>query len=107
MQSLKERTTKFILKNLRGNSQLAWCQRMLQKLRLPPTVHLHGPYRVWQRRFYDMNIWSEAKRLEKLNYVHGNAVKRRLVSQPADWPWSSWRFYRLGDASVLPMDGLP
>jgi REP element-mobilizing transposase RayT len=27
--------------------------------------------------------------------------------QSADWPWSSWRFYHLGDASILAMDRTP
>lgn len=38
-------------------------------------------------------FWSEEKRLEKLDCMHGNPVKRRLVETAADWPWSSWRFY--------------
>jgi len=74
---------------------------------LPPTVHHHGPYRVWQRRFYDLNVWSEKKRLEKLTYMHGNPVKRGLVTSPDQWPWSSFRFYYLGDSSVLAMDPRP
>ena len=44
-----------------------------------------------------MNIWSEKKRLKKLNDMHHNPVKRGLVAQPGDWPWSSWRFYYLED----------
>ncbi|MBZ5536852.1 MAG: hypothetical protein LAO31_12935 [Acidobacteriia bacterium] len=43
-----------------------------------------------------MNIYTEKKRLEKLDYMHANPVKRRLVSEAGDWPWSSWRFYYLG-----------
>jgi REP element-mobilizing transposase RayT len=39
---------------------------------------------LWQRGAYDMNIWSDKKRLEKLNYMHANPVKRGLVSQPGD-----------------------
>jgi putative transposase len=62
---------------------------------------------VWQRGGDDMKIWSEKKRLEKLNYMHNNPVRRRLVAQPADWPWSSWRFYHLEDASILAMDRMP
>ena len=56
VQSLKERTALFILRNLRENRRFPWCQRMLERLRLPPTVHLPSPYRVWQRRFYDLNV---------------------------------------------------
>ncbi|MBZ5516642.1 MAG: transposase [Acidobacteriia bacterium] len=107
IQSLKERTAIFILKNLAQNRQRPWCRRMLERVALPPSVRRHGPYRVWQRRFYDLNVWSEKKRLEKLHYMHGNPVKRGLVTSPDQWPWSSFRFYYLGDPSVLPMDHLP
>ncbi len=107
IQSLKELTAKFILKNLQENRQFPWCRTMLDRLTLPPSVQRHGPYRVWQRRFYDMNIWSEKKRVEKLNYMHGNPTKRRLVTEPGDWLWSSWRFYQLEDASILAMDPMP
>jgi len=107
MQSLKERTAIFILRSLRQNQHHPWCRKMLDRLTLPSTVHLHGPGRVWQRRFYDLNVWSEKKRLEKLNYMHGNPVKRGMVASPDQWPWSSFRFYYLEDSSVLPMDRLP
>jgi putative transposase len=69
-------------------------------------VHDHAHYRVWNRRGYDMNVWSEKKIQEKLNYMHNNPVKRGLVAQPGDWPWSSWRYYYLDDSSVLAMDRL-
>jgi putative transposase len=107
IQSLKERTAIFILRNLRENHQFPWCRRMLERLTLPPTVHLHRPYRVWQRRLYDLNVWSEKKRLQKLDYMHGNPVKRGLVSSPDQWAWSSFRFYSLEDSSVLAMDRFP
>jgi putative transposase len=58
----------------------------------------------WHRKGYDVNIWTTKKRNEKLNYMHNNPVKRGLVKEPGDWPWSSWRFYFLNDASVLAMD---
>ena len=51
-----------------------------------------------------MNIWTPKKRDEKLNYMHHNPVKRGLVREPGDWPWSSWRFYFLNDAGLLAMD---
>ena len=28
--------------------------------------------RVWQKRFYDFNVWSGRKRIEKLRYIHRN-----------------------------------
>jgi putative transposase len=38
---------------------------------------------VWQKRFYDFNVWSDRKRVEKLRYMHRNPVKRGLVSVPS------------------------
>jgi putative transposase len=52
-----------------------------------------GPVRFWQHRFYDFNVWSERKRIEKLRYIHRNPVTRGLVDAPDQWPWSSFRFY--------------
>jgi len=48
---------------------------------------------VWQRRFYDFNVWSARKRIEKLRYMHRNPVKRGLVLEPDQWEWSSFRSY--------------
>jgi putative transposase len=106
MQKLEGRTARFILKTLRQSGEHAWCARMLARLALPATVHDEAHYRVWQRRFYDMNIWSDKKRLEKLNDMHHNPVKRGLVRAPGNWPWSSWRFYFLQDASIMTIDRL-
>ncbi len=105
--SLKERTAKAILKILKQDAQPDWCRKMLEAVRLPATVHDEATYRVWQRRFYDFNVWSEKKRLEKLDYMRANPVTRGLVDSPAAWSWSSWRFYSLDDSTVLPMDWLP
>jgi putative transposase len=107
MQKLSERTANFILRNLRQNVVFPWCQKMRKRFELPPTVHHHAHYRVWNRRGYDMNLWSEKKRIEKVDYMHNNPVKRGLVEKPGDWPWSSWRFYYLEDTSILAMDRLP
>jgi putative transposase len=47
----------------------------------------------WQRRYYDFNVFTEAKRIEKLKYIHRNPVARELVTKPEDWPWSSFLAY--------------
>jgi hypothetical protein len=48
-------------------------------------------------RYYDFNVWSERKRVEKLRYMHRNPVKRGLVERPEDWRWSSFRHYLTGE----------
>ena len=106
IQQLKQRTAYRILQILQKGQRDAECRKMLARFRLPDTVHDQAHYRVWQRRFYVMNVFSETKRLEKLNYMHANPVKRGLCSSPDQWPWSSFRFYFVEDTSVLRMDRL-
>jgi putative transposase len=70
-----------------------------------------APVHVWQARFYDFNVFTERKRGEKLRYMHWNPVKRGLVNEPQEWPWSSFLnclhgdtgTVRINDTSVLKM----
>jgi hypothetical protein len=52
---------------------------------------------VWQKRFYDFNVWTERKHVEKLRYMHRNPVKRGFVATPDQWAWSSFRAYAYGE----------
>ncbi len=58
----------------------------------------------WQPRYYDFNVWSDDKRIEKLRYIHRNPVKRGLVERPEDWPWSSFRHYATGVEGVVEIE---
>jgi putative transposase len=58
----------------------------------------------WQARYYDFNVWTEKKRIEKLRYIHRNPVKRGLVEKAEDWPWSSFRHYLTGEIGVVGID---
>ena len=57
----------------------------------------HDTPHLWQHRFYDFNVWTARKRIEKLKYMHRNPVTRGLVANPEDWCWSSYRTYALDD----------
>jgi putative transposase len=63
-----------------------------------------GSVQFWQRRYYDFNVHSEEKRVEKLKYMHRNPVKRGLVEKPEDWPWSSFRHYATGHIGVVEIE---
>ena len=62
---------------------------------------LWEPQPVWQKRFYDFNVWTERKRVEKLRYMHRNPVKRGLALEPEQWRWSSYRAYAYGEQGVV------
>jgi REP-associated tyrosine transposase len=60
--------------------------------------------RFWQPRFYDFNVYSAKKKREKLDYMHFNPVKRKLVNEPGAWIWSSYSFYEKGELGLTPID---
>jgi putative transposase len=58
----------------------------------------------WQTRYYDFNVWTSAKRIEKLRYMHRNPVTRGLVERPEDWQWSSYRHYLTGAEGTVEIE---
>jgi hypothetical protein len=55
----------------------------------------------------NFNVWSERKRTEKLNYMHQNPVRRGLVLEPEQWPWSSYRSYAFGEEGMVKINQWP
>jgi putative transposase len=62
------------------------------------------PRPFWLVRYYDFNLHSEAKRIEKLRYMHRNPVTRGLVYGPEDWEWSSFRHYLTGEPGIVEIE---
>jgi len=58
----------------------------------------------WQARYYDFNVWSHGKFVQKLRYIHRNPVKRGLVARREDWPWSSYRHYANCEVDVVEIE---
>ncbi len=84
MQELKKRTAQRIIASLSGQSAHPWRRRVLARLHLPPTVHSDSRYRVWQRRFVPFNVYTEKKRLQKLDKQ--NSVRRGLSTLALSGP---------------------
>jgi putative transposase len=98
---------------------LIWPQRreysvsaMLSSMKLPVTIKAkgfvmkHAPgflaqmldeqpngkraYRFWQRGGgYDRNVFTAEELWEKIDYIHSNPVRRKLVVRAVEWEWSS------------------
>jgi putative transposase len=60
--------------------------------------------RFWQLNYYDFNVFTQPKFVEKLRYIHRNPVKRGLVENPEDWPWSSYRHWLSGEAGQVEIE---
>lgn len=98
------------LKSVKNSSS----KRILHELRRPRCSILNGsekrlPEGQGLRRFwqagpgYDKNIWTLEKAVEKANYCHRNPVTRGLVTDPAEWKWSSYRSLELGEMEGAPL----
>ncbi len=74
-------------------------QNVARQMRLPDVDGL-----FWCERYYDFNVWTEKKRIEKLRYIHRNPVVRGLVRSPEEWVWSSFRHYVSGVEGVVEIE---
>jgi len=83
--------------------KIGFARRLLAQARRSRQLCLpmNTPAHIWQRRFYDFNVWTVKKRIEKLRYMHRNPVKRGLVAEPDQWRWSSFRFYAYGETGAV------
>ena len=69
------------------------------------SVTLRQPLRpFWEDRYYDFNVYTERKRIEKLRYLHRNPVTRGLVRRANEWAWSSFEHYATGKRRVVEVE---
>ena len=59
------------------------------------------PRPFWQRRFYDFNVYTDAKRIDKRRYIHRNPFSRELVAHPREWIGSSYRHWATGEQGTV------
>ncbi len=77
--------------------------KAIQALKLSVSVQrVEQPF--WQARYYDFNVFTREKRIEKLKYMHRNPVKNGLVAKPEEWAWSSFRHYLTGETRTVQIE---
>jgi putative transposase len=75
--------------------------KAMQALKQSVSRQLCNGEPFWEARYYDFNVFTEGKRIEKLRYMHRNPVRRGLVKRPEDWPWSSFHSYATGIQRIV------
>ena len=83
-----------------GEPKNAPLSKAIQALKLSVAVQ-RSQRPFWQARYYDFNVFTNAKRVEKLKYMHRNPVARGLVAEPDAWAWSSFRHYSMGEIGTV------
>ncbi len=77
--------------------------KAIQAIKLSVSVQ-SGQRPFWQKRYYDFNVWSQEKIIEKRRYIHRNPVRRGLVISPDEWAWSSFRHWRTGEVGIVEIE---
>ncbi len=60
----------------------------------------HTAGTVWQRQFWNRFVRHAREFHQRLDYRHGNPVRKGLVKRPQDWRWSSYNNFAV-DAKVV------
>jgi putative transposase len=98
----QEKTPSTVMQALKlGFARRVLAQARRQRNPAQAVLFDRAPQHIWQKRFYDFNVWTEHKRIEKLRYMHRNPVQRGLVASPELWRWNSFRAYFLGEAGLV------
>ena len=61
-------------------------------------------HQVWQESFKAIPLWSAWMIWQKINYIHANPVKARLVSSARDYQLSSFRAFYEDSEEPLAVD---
>jgi len=114
MQSIKSHSARQIIDYLhrtgsRGPLTSANNRSSGQGTRTTPEEYPHKrmsnqKYQIWQPSFYDFNIYSEKKLKQKLDYIHNNPVRARLVKNASNYKYSSYRNYYMDDDKLIKID---
>ena len=106
MRDFKKFTSKEVIRNIEEEpeSRREWmlkffedaCYRLKRDQR----------YKVWQDGYHAEHLFSQKFILQKLNYIHSNPVKEKIVSRPEDYICSSARNYAgmKGELEVVILD---
>ena len=78
--------------------------KALQSLKVSVSKQL--PQRpFWQERYYDFNVITHRKFVEKLKYIHRNPVAEGLVEVPEEWSHSSYRTWLTEEQRTVYISG--
>jgi len=61
-------------------------------------------HQVWQDSFKALPLWSSWMIWQKIDYIHANPVKARLVSSARDYRWTSFRDFYFNSGEPLSVD---
>ena len=95
---------KFASRSLREQMEKDKKTTWLKSFKLDEPKKKNWQYRIWQERFDDLAIYSLRIAKSKINYIHNNPVRKKMVEKPEEYLYSSARNYILNDQSIIAVD---
>lgn len=79
--------------------------RALQSLEALVTRPEKQQYKVWEDDYLAKSVITPEFCAEKIEYIHNNPVQPhwQLADSPEEYPWSSARYYAMGESTVIPV----
>jgi REP element-mobilizing transposase RayT len=104
MREFKKHTSKQIIRQYQAEDNqrvLAFLERAAQHL---SDQH----YKVWEEGYDARDVFSIEFLRQKVTYIHHNPCQPhwQLVERPELYPWSSARYYLLGQPAIIAIDDL-
>jgi putative transposase len=100
MRDFKRFTSGRITRQAKVEGKIEWVSQFEQA----GSTTDRAEHKVWQDSFWEQCIYTEDFPRQKLNYIHLNPVRAGIVKDAAEYPYSSYRNYYLGDKQLIEID---
>ena len=103
----KPSTVLQFIKGIVSRRVLGYLKEMNYETSLRKLEHLdwkrNHRYSLWQHDSDVFSVISESTFMQKVNYIHQNPVRAKLVERAADYLWSSSRFWQKRPSEKEPL----
>jgi len=102
IREFKKHTSKQIIRQYQAEDN----QRVLTFLERMAADIPDQRYKVWEDGYDARDLFSRAFLRQKMEYCHNNPCQPhwQLADRPEQYPWSSARYYLLGEPAIVPVD---
>lgn len=94
MRDMKKFTSKELIKTIQNYQQESRNKRLLNIFKRAGQENSNNShYQLWQQHNHPIELSTNEKLEQRLDYLHENPVKAGFVTRPQDWLYSSARQY--------------
>jgi len=102
MRDFKKHTAKQIIRQFQAENN----DKALEFLKQAANNIPDQKYKVWEEGYDARDVFSPDFLRQKVDYIHNNPCQPHwgLVEHPEAYPWSSARYYLLGEPAIITVD---